>query len=64
MRLPSTQDYALPRPGTTEAIELGCTCRLIAHEAKADEAEPAGLLVAPDPSCPIHGTAAPLEEHE
>ncbi len=64
MRLPPTQDYALPAPGTTEAIEQGCTCRLISHQSKTDEVEPAGLLVAPDPNCPVHGGATPLEEHE
>ncbi len=64
MRLPSTQDYSAPPPGTTEAIAQGCTCRLIAHEAKTDEAEPAGVLVSPDPNCPVHGTAPQLEEHE
>ena len=44
----------LPEPGTTEAIELGCTCRLIAHQSATDEAEPAGMLTVPDANCPLH----------
>jgi hypothetical protein len=63
MRLPHTQDYSVPPPGTTEAIELGCTCPVICHETKADELEPAGMLAAPDANCPVHGSAAQLEEH-
>ncbi len=64
MRLPVTPEYSLPRPETAEAIELGCTCRLIGHESNTDELEPAGMLSAPDPNCPVHGAAAQLEEHE
>jgi hypothetical protein len=43
----------LPEPGTTEAIELGCTCRVIAHQFATDEAEPAGMLTVPDTNCPL-----------
>jgi hypothetical protein len=64
MRLPLMPDGALPRPGTAEAIELGCTCPVIAHESHTDEPEPSGMLVAPDANCPIHGAAAQLEEHD
>jgi hypothetical protein len=64
MRIPATPDYALPRPGTAEAIELGCTCRLIGHQSNTEELEPAGMLLAPDANCPLHGTAAQLEEHD
>jgi hypothetical protein len=46
----------LPAPGTTEALELGCTCQLIAHEITIQEKEPAGMLMDPDPNCPLHGT--------
>ena len=42
------------RPGTTEAIELGCTCRVIAHQSATDEAEPAEMLTVPDANCPLH----------
>ena len=55
---------AVPAPGTTEAMELGCTCRLIAHEQAGQEREPAGMLIDPDPNCPLHGTsreAAPTD---
>ena len=41
MRLSTIQDYFLPQPGTPEAIELGCTCRFIGHNAKLEEAGPA-----------------------
>jgi hypothetical protein len=64
MRLPVTPDGALPKPGTAEAIALGCTCRVIGHESHTDEQEPAGMLAAPDANCPIHGAAAQLEEHD
>jgi len=49
----------LPEPGTTEAIQLGCSCHSIAHISGTDEREPAGMLMVPDPNCPLHG-AAPL----
>ena len=64
MRLPTTQDYSLPQPGTPEAIELGCTCRFIGHDAKLEEGGQVGMLIAPDANCPIHGSAAQLEEHD
>jgi hypothetical protein len=63
MRLPRTQNFSVPPPGTTEAIQLGCTCPVICHETKTDEAEPAGMLAAPDANCPVHGSAVQLEEH-
>ncbi len=44
-----------PLPGTTEAIERGCTCQVIAHESAGHENEPAGVVVEPDPNCPLHG---------
>jgi hypothetical protein len=47
----------VPAPGTTEALELGCTCQFIAHESAAQEREPAGMLFDPDPNCPLHGAA-------
>ena len=56
MRLLVAQAASLPRPGTTDAVELGCTCHLIAHESTANELEPAGILMAPDANCPLHGT--------
>jgi hypothetical protein len=64
MRSNSPLDYALPAPGTAEAIELGCTCRVVSHDAKLEESGPSGMLAAPDANCPIHGNAAQLEEHE
>jgi hypothetical protein len=64
MRLSTIQDYSLPQPGTREAIELGCTCRFIGHDAKLGEVGPAGMVIAPDANCPIHGSAAQLEEHD
>jgi len=64
MRLNNPLDYSLPRPGTPEAIELGCTCRVIGHDAKLEEAAPSGMLTASDTNCPVHGNAAQLEEHE
>jgi hypothetical protein len=64
MRSSVTPDGALPKPGTAEAIELGCTCRVISHDSHTDEPEPAGMLAAPDANCPIHGAAAQLEEHD
>ena len=45
-----------PLPGTTEAIELGCTCQVITHETAVHEHEPSGGLIEPDPNCPLHGT--------
>ncbi len=59
MRTPATPQRPTnpePLPGTTEAIELGCTCQVIAHEAAGHENEPAGVVVEPDPNCPLHGT--------
>jgi hypothetical protein len=50
----------VPQPGTAEAIELGCTCRAIAHVSDTDEAEPAGMLAVPNADCPLHGHAAGL----
>ena len=64
MRLPMTPDGALPKPGTAEAIELGCTCQVISHDSHTDEPEPAAMLATPDANCPIHGAAAQLEEHD
>src|ERR1700730_11895363 len=32
----------IPAPGTTEALELGCTCQFIAHDTAIREREPAG----------------------
>ncbi|MGY8665684.1 hypothetical protein Q3C01_25445 [Bradyrhizobium sp. UFLA05-109] len=64
MRIPATPDGALPKPGTAEAIALGCTCAVIAHDSKTDELEPSGMLAAPDANCPVHGAAAQLEEHD
>jgi hypothetical protein len=54
---PQTSTTTLvPGPGTAEALELGCTCQLIAHESAMQEREPAGMLIDPDPNCPLHGT--------
>lgn len=64
MRLPRTQDYSVPAPGTTEAVELGCTCRVIGHEARTDEAAPATIFAAPDANCLVHGSAAHVEERD
>lgn len=64
MRASVVSDGSLPKPGTAEAIELGCICRVIGHESHTDELEPAGMLAAPDANCPVHGTAAQLEEHD
>ena len=50
----SEKPSLLPDPGTTEVIELGCTCRVIAHQSATDEAEPAGMLTVPDANCPLH----------
>src|SRR5260370_36065017 len=36
----------VPEPGTMEAIELGCTCRVIGQVAATDELEPAGVSTA------------------
>ena len=64
MRSPTVQDYSLPQPGTPEAIELGCTCRFIGHDAKLEEVRPTGMVITLDANCPIHGSTAPLEEHD
>ena len=64
MRSTSPLDYSLPQPGTHEAIELGCTCRVVSHDAKLEEAGPSGMLTAPDANCPVHGTTAQLKEHD
>jgi hypothetical protein len=58
---PAAAAPSLPAPATTEAIELGCTCRVIAHASATNEGEPAGVLIAPDANCPLHGTAAQQE---
>lgn len=54
-----------PQPGTPEAIELGCTCRFIAHESATDELGPAGIFMGLDASCPLHasmlGLSGPTE---
>ena len=55
---PETSINLIPPSGTTEALELGCTCQFIAHESDTQEREPAGMLIDPDPNCPLHGTAA------
>jgi hypothetical protein len=34
------------------------------HYAKLEEVGPAGMVIAPDANCPIHGSAAQLEEHD
>lgn len=64
MRSNSPLDYSLPQPGTPEAIELGCTCLVVSHDAKLEESAPSGMLAAPDANCPVHGSAAQLEEHD
>ena len=64
MRLANPLDYSLPQPGTPEAIELGCTCRVVSHDARLEEPAPSGMVIAPDANCPIHGSATQLEEHE
>jgi hypothetical protein len=53
---PETSMDLIPRPGTTEALELGCTCHFITHEFNTQEREPAGMSIDPDPNCPLHGT--------
>jgi hypothetical protein len=53
---PQTSMSPIPQPGTTEALELGCTCQFIAHDTAIREREPAGMLIEPDPNCPLHGT--------
>jgi hypothetical protein len=55
---PQMSMTVVPVPGTTEAVELGCTCQFIAHESATREREPAGMLIDPDPDCPLHGAAA------
>jgi hypothetical protein len=52
---PQVSMSAVPPPGTTEALELGCTCHLIAHEVVTQEGEPAGILIDPDPIRIVHG---------
>jgi hypothetical protein len=64
MRSNSPLDYSSPRPGTPEATEMGCTCRVVGHDAKLEESAPSALWAAPDPNCPVHGPAAQLEEHD
>jgi hypothetical protein len=54
---PQVQSNSVPPPGTTEALELGCTCQVIAHESATQQREPAGMLIDPDPNCPLHGTS-------
>jgi hypothetical protein len=54
--VPQMSITLVPPPGTTEALEVGCTCQLIAHESVTQEREPAGMLIDPDPNCPLHGT--------
>jgi hypothetical protein len=46
----------VPEPGTTEAIELGCTCQVIGHQSALDEAEPSSMLTIPSADCPLHTT--------
>jgi hypothetical protein len=53
---PQTSASLLPAPGTREAAELGCTCRLIEHESGIAEREPAGMLMDPNLNCPLHGS--------
>jgi hypothetical protein len=53
---PETSMNLIPPPGTTEALELGCTCQFIAHESDTQERELAGMSIDPDPNCPLHGT--------
>lgn len=48
----------VPLPGTLEALELGCTCQIIAHRFASQEREPAGILIEPDLNCSLHSTAA------
>src|ERR1700692_3149225 len=52
---PETSMNLIPPPGTTEALELGCTCQFIAHASDTQEREPAGMLIDSDPNCPLHG---------
>lgn len=61
MRSHAMPESSPPRPGTMEAIEAGCTCRFIAHDSKTDELEPAGMLMLPDATCPLHGGTAQRE---
>ena len=45
-----------------EAIEQGCTCATIGHESGTGEREPAGMVIAADANCPLHGrTLAPRQ---
>ena len=52
----------LPEPGTTEATEVGCTCRVIAHQSTTDEAEFVGMLTVPDSNCPLHAIPTRLNQ--
>jgi len=52
-----TSTFLIPRPGTTEAMDLGCTCCSVVHESETNEKQPAGMLMDPNPNCPLHGTA-------
>jgi hypothetical protein len=54
---PQIPSALTPAPGTSEAQEAGCTCRVIAHESATQEREPAGMLADVDPNCPLHGTS-------
>jgi hypothetical protein len=47
----------LPAAGTTEALELGCTCQFIVHESAKEEKQPAGMLMDPHLNCPLHETS-------
>ncbi len=49
----------VPEPRRIEAIEFGCTCRVIAHQPATDKAEPAGMLMVTDANCPLYSIAAP-----
>jgi hypothetical protein len=64
MRLNNPLDDGLPQPGTPEAIALGCTCPVVSHDAKLEEAAPSCMLTAADANCPVHGSAPRLEEHD
>src|SRR6195256_2150057 len=45
---PETSMNLIPPPGTTEALELGCTCQFIAHASDTQEREPPGMSIDPD----------------
>ncbi len=38
-------------------MDLGCTCCLVVHESETNEKQPAGMLMDPNPNCPLHATA-------